>query len=111
MATLYKDSSVIIDDTGIIIRNYYFPTGSPKRIPWSDLQNASLKPLTWTAGKWRLWGMNFAPYWFNWDWKRLMKSQFIALDTGRMIKPAITPDDPEIALAAIESRMLSSTTY
>lgn len=111
MSKLYQDAGVTIDDSGIIILNYYFPTGAPKRIPWTELQNASLKRMTLWAGKWRLWGMGLQPYWFNLDSSRLRKSEFIALDTGHMIKPAITPDDPETAMAAIESRMLSSPTY
>lgn len=104
MAVLYKDAVVTIDESGIIIPRYYMPRGNPKRIPWSEIRSVRMRPTSIFTGKLRVWGADWH-YWFNLDWKRPLKRYFIAIDTGSWVKPAITPDDPEVALAIIDEKL------
>jgi hypothetical protein len=103
--TLYQDKTVIIDESGIIIPNYYFPTGTARRLTWSDIKSARVLKLGTLGGKLKLWGMGLAPYWFNRDWKRPMKNRFIVLDVGARVNPGITPDDVDIAYSIINDRL------
>lgn len=92
---MYKDNLLLIDDAGITIRDYYFPSSSQKVIPWKYLKSAHRFDLTIWNGKFRIWGMGLRPHWFNCDSQRPRKTVGFVLDTGSLIKPAITPDDPE----------------
>jgi len=101
---LYEDNCVAIDDEGITIFNYYFPLGQPKKIAWSQIKSIWSEPLTAMTGKYRYWGMGLRPYWLHNDW-RVNKDQMLIIDTGRWIKPAITPDNCALAKFAIEKKI------
>lgn len=90
----YEDDHLSIDNSGITIQNYYFPLSTRKVIPWEQLKSARSFELTFWTGKYRIWGMGTAPWWFNCDSDRPSKTIGFVLDTGSIIKPAITPDDP-----------------
>jgi hypothetical protein len=103
--TLYQDKTVIIDESGIIIPNYYFPLATARRLTWSDIKSARVLKLGVLDGKLKIWGMGLSLYWFNLDWKRPTKKRFIALDVGASVNPGITPDDVDIAYSIINDRL------
>ncbi len=100
----YKDNSIVITDHDITIYNYYFPLGQPKIIPWGEIKSISIEPLTFLNGKYRVWGTGLRPYWFHSDW-RADKDRMFVIDTGSVMKAAITPDDFEAAKRAIEAHV------
>jgi hypothetical protein len=89
---LYRDENLEISESGITIFHYYFPFGKPKKIAWSEIKEFKRQPLTVFVGKYRAWGMGFQLYWFNMG-DRLDKKEFISIDTGKLIKSAVTPND------------------
>lgn len=68
------------------IKTYYFPFGTSKRIPISDIKDVYLVNET----SLRLWGTGTFEYWFALDKKRMDYDSFIAIDLGDGIKPAFT---------------------
>jgi hypothetical protein len=42
-----------------------------------------------------LWGSGDFVHWWNRDGGRLKKNLALVIDTGRHVRPTITPDDPE----------------
>lgn len=108
MEVLYKDKSILITDQDITINSYYFPLGQSKVISWNQVKKISSQTMTVLNGKYRVWGMGLAPYWFNSDW-RADKDQMLVIDTGHFIKSAITPDDFEAATKAIETKLKIKT--
>lgn len=104
MRTLYQDGSILITDLAITISDYYFPTGNAKVIPWSDVKSVTLKKMGVLNGKYRAWGMGLGPVWFYNEW-RAKKDFLFIVDTGKIIKSALTPDDVEAAKKAIEQKI------
>jgi hypothetical protein len=102
---LYKDKSISITDRDITIDSYYFPMGQAKVIPWQKVKSVSVEPVTLLNGKYRMWGMGLKPYWFNSDWRTDKKFMFV-IDTGKLIKSAITPEDFDSARTAVEKKIL-----
>ena len=89
--TYYDDGEIALDETGLLIRRYY-PWGS-KRIPYTAIKAVSRLPIR--VRKWRLWGSGDLRHWWNLDPHRPQKDVALELDTGRWIRPTITPDDFE----------------
>lgn len=56
--TQYRDDRVAIDETGISIQDYYFPSSSPKVIPWARLKAVRCFDVTLWNGKYRVWGLH-----------------------------------------------------
>lgn len=91
---LYDDGKIVCDETGLRITGYYFPWGT-KRIPFTSIRSFTRRPLTLAAGKWRIWGSGDFVHWWNLDTGRPRKDAAFVLNTGRRIRPSITPDDPD----------------
>jgi hypothetical protein len=51
-------------------------------------------------GRWRLWATASPKYWAHLDLRRPKKREALVLDLATLVKPFITPDDPD-AVAAI----------
>jgi hypothetical protein len=80
------------DERGLIIR-WYYPWGT-KSIPYEAIRSVGrLSPLG--LRKWRLWGSGDFIHWWNLDRSRPQKRLALVLETGKRIRPTITPDDPE----------------
>lgn len=105
MAALYQDNSIKITDDEIIIDKYYFPLMQPKIIRWKEIIGFKAKALTPSNGRYRLWGMGFHGYWFNWDW-RINKQFMIVINTGQFTQTAITPDDFDTVRKIFESKLV-----
>jgi hypothetical protein len=90
----YNDGSIECDASDLRIHAYYFPWGT-KVIPYwaiKGVQRVDMGPL---RGKLRIWGTGNLKYWANLDTKRPSKSVGLILDTGKSVKPFITPEDPD----------------
>src|SRR5689334_8055240 len=90
---LYQDDRISIDDSGITVRDYYFPLGGRKFVPWVSIRAARELRLGFWTGKYRLWGMGVTPVWFNLDPIRARREQAFVLDTGGVIQTALTPEN------------------
>lgn len=109
MGSLYDDGKIVLDDDGITLRRYYFPLGQSKRLAYSGIKSVRAMPLRVLRGQFRAWGSTVPRYWFQLDGGRLKKQTMIALDLGRRVHPAITPDDPEKVLAILREHTPSVT--
>lgn len=104
-AALYEDAGLLLDDHGITVRRYYFPTGGAKRIAYSDIQDITSEPMTLLSGKGRFWGTSDPRYWFPLDLRRPAKATLVILDGGARVKPCITPEDPDRVLELLRARV------
>jgi hypothetical protein len=102
---LYEDAGLTLDEDGITIRRYYFPTGGPKRIAYSDIQCIKSRPMNWATGKGRLWGASDPRYWFPLDLHRGRKKTLLVLHVGKWIRPCITPEHPEGVIKVLRDRV------
>ncbi|MBV6699919.1 hypothetical protein [Kitasatospora aureofaciens] len=92
---MYDDGLVACTGGELVIRRYYFPLASAKRIPYRDVRGLRWMPLTLGTGSWRFWGSGDFVHYFNLDPGRRNKRVALVVDLGRRIKPVITPDEPE----------------
>ncbi len=92
---LYSDTSIHCDERGITVSDYYLPVGGDKKIAWKAIKGFKEYPLTLFGGKLRVWGMSFKLAWFNCDFKRAKRTKLFILDTGSLIKVAVTPERPK----------------
>lgn len=86
----YDDGRVACTDEGLLIRWYYVPAGS-KKVPYSAIRE--VRPCA--ADRGRIWGSSDFVHWYNLDPHRFHKDTGLIIDTGRLVKPVITPDDPD----------------
>jgi hypothetical protein len=87
----------------IRIRGYYFPWGT-KRIPYGSIRGYRRVDLSAVRGRPRIWGTANPRYWASLDPGRPGKRQALILDLGRLVRPFITPDDPDAVERAIRER-------
>jgi hypothetical protein len=100
---LYDDGRIQCDDEGLTIRWYYL--WGAKRVPFGSIRSAKTFALSPIRGKWRLWGSGDFVHWYNLDDSRPDKQTGIELDTGRRVRPCITPDDPDAVLRIIQDHI------
>jgi hypothetical protein len=110
MSTGYEDDQIVCDDTGVVIKRYYFPWGA-KRIPYADINDVESLSLTGLnrVRRWRIWGSGDFQHWWNFDPRRPSKTAALVLDLGKAVRPTVTPDDPERAFQVIHEHLASST--
>lgn len=104
---LYEDTQIIINNNNIEIKRYYFPIGTSKLIKFSEIKNIEEIDLNLLNGTGRLWGMSFAPYWYNWDNNRFWRKKAIVINLGKNINPAITPDNHNEVLKILKSKIIN----
>ena len=102
---LYEDDGVVLDETGLTLRRYYFPLATSKRIPYADIRGIDVRDMSRLTGQWRLWGTSNPRYWLPLDLHRPGKRTLVVLDLGRSVQPAFSPDDPDRFLALLRERI------
>lgn len=107
MHAMYDDGLVACTERGLIIRRYYFPSGTAKRIPYAKIQQVRWIPLNLWTGSWRLWGSGDFVHYFNCDLGRPRKRIALIIDLGRTVKPVITPDEPERVAEELSARRIT----
>lgn len=96
----YRDRWIECTPDAIEVHGYYFPWGT-KRIPYSSIRSVRRVNMGMATGKARIWGTANPRYWASLDPGRAKKQVALILDTGRLVHPFITPDDPDSVEAAI----------
>ena len=102
---LYDDGNLLLDESGVTVRRYYFPWAAPKRISYSQIRGVESRAIGWLTGRGRIWGSAHPRYWLPLDWGRTRKHTLLILDVGRRVRPAVTPDDPELVADLIRTRI------
>ncbi|MHB1539259.1 MAG: hypothetical protein ACYCUM_10640 [Solirubrobacteraceae bacterium] len=96
----YEDGAISCSADGVRVRRYYFPAGS-KRIPLSSIKSVERVPLGLLTGRARIWGTANPRYWAHLDPKRPLKGTGFVIDSGRLVEPLLTPQDPDGLEAAL----------
>lgn len=103
MSPAYDDDVVRIDRETVLVKSYLLP-GRQREIRRDTILGVSVVELGPLSGRYRLVGLGFRRprNFFHWDPRRSKKGRGIVLDTGRLLRPVITPDDHDAAMAALE---------
>jgi len=102
----YSDSLVEVSQSGIHIRNYYFPFGT-KFVKFSDILSVEKKPPTLSNGKWRLWGTGDFRTWFSKDWRRPQRSCIFLLSlVTQKMRIGFTVENSDKFIEVIKSKGL-----
>ena len=96
----YQDALITAGPEGVVIRRYGILL-RPKRIAYSEIRGVRQMRLGWLLWRLRIWGTTVPGFWCNLDVRRPRKSVGFVVDRGRLIKPVITPDDPEAFASAL----------
>lgn len=102
----YDDGLVACTDDVLLIRRYYFPTGTSKRVPYTKIRSIRRCP----ASKGRIWGTGDFTHWHNLDVQRPHKDTGLIIDTGHRLTPVITPDDPDEVVRVLTRHGVSTIT-
>ncbi len=100
--TNYSDPHVSLDDNGITIHRYRFPSGD-KSIAYGAIQSVEVVPLNVLA-RWRIWGGSMT-HWFHLDTGRPKKKRAIVLDLGSGPMPVVTPNDLDTVVAQLREKL------
>lgn len=98
----YQDRWIDCTADEIRIRGYYFPWGT-KRIRYSSLRDLQRVSISAMRGQFRIWGTANPRYWASLDPRRPSKQTGFLLDLGKVVRPFVTPDDPDAFEAAVRS--------
>jgi hypothetical protein len=104
----YDDGKVACTDRELVIRNYYFFFAGAKRIPYSAIREARRVRLG-AMGRWRIHGSGDLVHWFNFDVHRPRKNSAIVVHLDGVIRPVITPDDPDRVAAVLAEHGVNVT--
>lgn len=104
----YDDGKVACTDQELVIRNYYFFFLGAKHIPYSAIREARRVRLG-TMGRWRIHGSGDFVHWFNFDARRPRKYSAIVVHLDGVIRPVITPDDPDRVAAVLAEHGVNVT--
>jgi hypothetical protein len=104
----YDDGKVACTDQELVIRNYYFFLGGAKHVPYSAIREARRVRLG-TMGRWRIHGSGDLVHWFNFDPRRPRKDSAIVIHLDGVIRPVITPDDPDRVAAVLAEHGVNVT--
>ncbi|MGC1286440.1 MAG: hypothetical protein WA895_26295 [Streptosporangiaceae bacterium] len=104
----YDDGKVACTDQELVIRNYYFFFMGAKHIPYSAIREARRVRLG-TMGRWRIHGSGDFVHWFNFDVRRPRKDSAIVIHLDKVIRPVITPDDPDRVAAVLAEHGVNVT--
>lgn len=72
---VYKDQLLEINESRLILFNYYFPSGRAKKISFSEIEKIFVYPCTFRTGKWRIWGTGNFRTWFPLDGNRMKRDK------------------------------------
>lgn len=104
----YEDGLITAGADGLAIRRYGILLRT-KRIPYSEIRGVRRIPLGLLLWRWRLWGTTVPGFWCNLDLRRPRKSVGFVVDAGGLVKPVVTPDEPEGFAAALQARGVAIT--
>ena len=101
---MYRDRWIECTASGIRVRGYYFPWGT-KRIRYSTIRSVRRVQLSVFRGRARVWGTANPRYWASLDPARPRKHVGFVVDTGRFVRPVLTPEDPDTFEAELRAHV------
>lgn len=66
---LYQDDGLILSNTYILIKKYYFPLATSKTILFSDVESVEINSTEGVSNRWGV-STKYLNNWFNLDGKR-----------------------------------------
>lgn len=104
----YEDALVVLSLESLLIKGYYFPTRTPKRVALADVQRIEvLRPSLWT-GRWRLWGSGDLSTFFALDLGRPNRDRiFLLTQRAKRIRIGFTVEHSGRFIAALRSLPVS----
>jgi hypothetical protein len=103
---LYQDGLVQITDQEMVFRNYYFPCGGDKRVPWDQIEYVQVRKPSITFGSWRIWGGG-PRTWFPFDGARPGRDAiFVASLRGRFVRIGFTVEHTQEVIRILQDRGL-----
>lgn len=104
----YQDGAIAVTADALTIRGYWLP-GTTKRVALSSVRSVRRVQMSATRGRGRIWGTANPGYWANLDPRRPRKTVAFLVDTGKAMKPYLTPDDPDAFEAALREHGVEVT--
>lgn len=104
----YQDHLIGVTEDTLTIRGYYFP-GALKRVPLATIRSVRRAQMSGLHGRGRIWGTANPRYWANFDARRPYKEVAFVVDTGKLVRPFVTPDDPAAFESALRERGVEVT--
>jgi len=91
---LYQDSLVVIEEDGITLKNYYFPSMSSKKILFTDVENIKVYEPSILRGKWRIQGTGDFRTWYPADSYRYKRDKiFVIIYKNKWMRSAFTVEN------------------
>lgn len=101
---LYKDSLVELTREKIVFFRYFFPFGTAKHLPLSEIEVIRSHPPSIFGGRWRIWGTGNFVTWFPWDGARPRRDRiFFVILRGRIRKIGFTVEDSRKMTEALKT--------
>ena len=105
--TLYADKLVEIREDSLTLKNYYFPSMSPKRIPFDQIERIEIKQASILTGKWRIQGTGDFRTWFPFDFSRSKRDKiFFIYYKNKWMRSAFTVEDSQKAESILKEKNL-----
>jgi hypothetical protein len=91
---LYEDKLIEIRGDSLILKSYYFPSMSPKRIQFTDIERIEIKQASILTGKWRIQGTGDLRTWFPFDASRSKRDRiYYIYYKNKWVRSAFTVED------------------
>jgi hypothetical protein len=91
---LYEDVLVRIDETLIVLKNYYFPSGKQKTVFFADVLDMKVEMPNMTNGKYRIWGTGDFRTWYPMDSSRSRRDNIFRMKVANSrIRIGFTVED------------------
>jgi len=93
---IYQDKLLEVNNSSILLKNYYFPSMRPKEIAFSKIKTIQVKRPTFWNGKWRFQGTGDFRTWFPLDRERNKRDNiFILTLKNQWMRIGFTAEDSE----------------
>jgi|APCry1669189070_1035195.scaffolds.fasta_scaffold02302_4 hypothetical protein len=111
MGTIYTDALVDLTDDELVVKHYFYPRGTAKRIPLHTIQTLIAYPPLIRYGKGRVWGTGSFWIWFARDWDRPRRAAIYHITlTHQRIKVGFTVKDAARFSACLAAKGLLTRT-
>jgi hypothetical protein len=103
---LYQDNLIVFFEDSLILKNYYFPFLSGKRVIYSQIEKLEIRKPSLSTGKWRIWGSGDFKTWFPMDTRRNTRNRiFIMYLNKKYWRIGFTVESPEKVIEILELKV------
>jgi hypothetical protein len=93
---LYQDNLIEISNDSLTLKNYYFPSKSPKKIFFTEIKEIETKQPSFFSGKWRVHGTGDFRTWYPQDSKRHKRNKiFVITYKNKWMRSGFTVENSE----------------